>query len=278
MRWARLARDDVIESWRDRSLWALLVLFVLVGALSGWLLGESAKSGLTGDLTFPLLIILLMGVLVPLVGVGITYDSVVGKRAVGSLHLLLGLPYLRRDVAFGTYVGRWVLTMVGVLVGVAVSGLVAALIAGGRAMPDPLDLLIALGLVALLAVAFVGIGLAFSMVTRSSTIAATGAFLSVVAFVFLWASVLVQSLVFLANQLGIAGSDPWWPTLLNAINPYHAYQALAATQFIDVGGMGTVLTSGETLYQTPIFAAGVIVFWAVVIPGLSYLSFQKADL
>jgi ABC-2 type transport system permease protein len=277
MRWLRLARTDVADARRNRTLYVVLGLFVLTGALGGYILGRLATLGFPGSLTFPVLVLQAMSVLVPLVALSITYDAVVDKRADGTLALLLGLPYLRRDVALGTYVGRFVITALGTVVGVATIAVVGVVVAGEAALAGAGQLGFALALVFALVAVFTGIGLALSLSTRSSTLAVGGAFLVLVAFVFLWGA-LLQLLVFVVNGFTFSGPQPEWVPFLHALNPVNAFKALASTRFLGFEGIGGLLTSGATFYQTELFASVVMAGWAVLVPLAGFLRFQRSDL
>jgi ABC-2 type transport system permease protein len=278
MRWLRLARDDVAEARRDRSLYAIGLMFAILGALAGWVLGEITKSGAPSPLGFSLVALQLFAVLVPVEAVMASYDSIVDRRSLGSLHLLLGLPYLRRDVFLGSYAGRVVLSLVATVVAVAAMAVVGALLGGADALTDPVSIGLVVALTATLAVVFTGIGLAFSMVTRSSNLAGIGSFLVLVLLVFLW-GVFVNLLVFLATRLGVETSmDAAWVTFVHSLNPHNAFKALASTRFAGFEEIGALLTAGGAFYQTALFAALVLSGWAVVVPGLAYLRFRGADL
>lgn len=270
----RIAREDLREAWRDRTLLALTVLFGLVGLLGGYILAEIAGVGLGQGEAFAVLVLQLMSVLLPLVAVGITYDSIVGRRANGSLKLLLGLPYLRGDVLLGTYIGRAIVVTIIALVAslaMALGGLVFG--AGTPAVGVSLQAIV---LVVILGVTFTGLGLAISGATESTTLAALLAFLLTVALVFMWGLV-ITGLVWIVNGFTIQGAEPAWATFLQAINPANAYKALASLFVPSFEGMAT-LTNGETFYQTSAFAGLVLLVWVTVVPLAGYLRFRGADL
>ncbi|MEF8775552.1 MAG: ABC transporter permease subunit [Haloarculaceae archaeon] len=271
-RWLRVAVNDVREARRDRTLLALGVLYVLVGILGGYLLSQVSGFAEPG-VSYAVLTLQLLGVLVPLTAVGITYGTVVGRRADGSMKLLLGLPYLRWDVVLGWYVGRLVVVTIVALVGfasIAVAGLVF-----GVALPEPVLVLQAVALVLAVGTALTGMALAISASTRSTTIAATATFLLAVALLFLW-GVLGTALVFIVNGLSV-GQEPAWATFLQAINPVNSFKALASMIVPTFDGLAR-LVSGETVYQTPAFAVVVLAVWSTVVPLLGYLRFRAVDI
>ncbi len=272
-RWLRVARNDVLEARRDRTLLALGVLFVLLGILAGYLLGEVSGFAEPGA-AFAFLFLQLMGIFVPLTAVGIAYESVVGKRVDGSLKLLLGMPYLRGDLVLGTYVGRalvtWALTVVAFVTILAASVVFGAGVPGGAV---PLQ---ALALTLALAVVFTGIAVTVSSATPSTTRAAMVAFLVTIVMVFLWGA-LVTGLVWLVNGFSAVTAEPAWAEFLQAINPANSYKALASTFAPSFEGMGG-LVDGSAVYRTRWFAMAVMAAWALLAPLLGYLRFRDADL
>jgi ABC-type transport system involved in multi-copper enzyme maturation permease subunit len=273
-RWLRIARNDVQEARRDRTLLGIGVLFVLVGILMGYLLSQI--SGFTdAETTVSVLFLQLMGVLVPLTAVGVTYERVVGRRVDGSLKLILGMPYLRRDVVLGSYVGRTVVT-----VAVTIVGFVALLIAGvlfGAGVPSGLLPVQALALTVALGIVFTGIALTVSCATSTTTRASMVTFLVTVVMLFLW-GLLVTGLIWIVNGFqGMAGPEPAWATFLQTVNPVNAFKAIASTMVPTFDGPAR-LVSGETVYQSLPWAVGIMAFWAVVVPILGYLRFRAADL
>ncbi|MFB6217602.1 MAG: ABC transporter permease subunit, partial [Halobacteriaceae archaeon] len=119
MTWDVVARKEFRDAVRSRWLWALTVVFVLFTAGAALLFalvsgggGQQAQGltslGLLGFLLSP------AGLLVPIIGLVVSYKAVAGERDSGSLKLLLGLPHSRLDVLLGKVVGR------GAVVGVAV--------------------------------------------------------------------------------------------------------------------------------------------------------------
>lgn len=272
-RWLRLARNDVREARRDRTLLGIGILFVLVGVLMGYLLGELSGFADPGT-AFAVLFLQLMGVLVPLTAVGITYERIVGSRADGSLKLVLGMPYRRRDVVLGAYVGRAVVTVLVTVVGF-VTVLLASLAfgAGVPTGPRPAQALL---LTAVLGVVFTGLSVTVSSATASTTRAAMLAFLVTVVMLFLWGA-LVTGLVWLVNGFQAVGTEPAWATLLQAVNPANAFKALASTMVPTFEGVAG-LVSGESVYQTTAFPVAVMAAWGLLAPVLGYLRFQDADL
>lgn len=268
-----LAATDVRDGLRERTLYAVVGVFVLLGGGIGYLYGNSPGQAASGiGLAAPLVFLYL--VFLPLTALSITYESVVGKRADGSLKLLLGLPYSRADVVAGTYLGRYAVVLAAALAGLVAAHLVAL------AMGAPVDVALGaglFGLLTLLALAFVGLAIGLSTVTRSTTRAAAGAFgLFLLAF-GLW-DLLVQALVYVASGFRGPGSTPEWANVVANLNPLTAYRNAVAGVFPRLAD--NVLSGGgaSAFYEEPGFAVLVLVAWGVLVPLGGYLRFRGADL
>jgi len=272
-RWLRIARNEVGEVRRDRTLLALVALFTLLGVLLGYLLAQGVGFAEPGT-TYAVLVLQLLGILVPLVAVGITYERLVGRRVDGSLKLLLGLPYLRWDVLLGSYVGRAVVT-IAVTVVAFISILLSSVVFGAGVPTGPLPVQAFLLIVAL-GVVFTGIGITASSVTSTTSRAAMLTFLVTVVMLFLWGPA-VTGLVWIVNGFQFAAAEPAWATFLQTLNPVNAFKGLASMLVPTFEGVAG-LVGGETAYQTPAWAVGVLATWAVVVPLLGYRRFRSADL
>lgn len=272
-RWLRIASNDVQEARRDRTLLALGAVFVVLGIVLGYLLAQGTGFADPGT-TYGVLVLQLFGVLVPLTAVGITYERVVGRRADGSLKLLLGLPYLRADVVLGSYVGRAVLTTT--ITVVAAVTVLAASVAFGAAVPTGTVPLAALALTLVLGIVFTGLALTVSCVTTTTSRAAMLTFLATVVMLFLWGP-LVTGLVWLVNGFQFAAGEPAWATFLQTLNPVNAFKTLASMVVPTFEGVSR-LVDGQTVYRTPGFAMAVLAAWSLLVPLLGYLRFRDADL
>jgi ABC-2 type transport system permease protein len=113
--------------------------------------------------------------LVSVLGLMVAYASIVGERSSGSLKLLLGLPYSRRDVVLGKLVGRAAVFVAATVAAFAVGFLV--LLTYG--VVAPIDYLFLVALTVLLGVAYVSVAIAVSASIRTrsrATAAAVGVF------------------------------------------------------------------------------------------------------
>jgi ABC-2 type transport system permease protein len=259
-RWTRLARKNVGDARRSWSLHGTVGLFVLVGGLMGYFSGN-VPGGAAVSLTAGL-----MSVLVPVVALGLTYESVVGPRTDGSLQFLLALPYGRRDVVAGTYAGRVAVLGAGVVAGYLTFG-IAALLTGGSVQPA--TFLAVASAVLVLGVAFVAIGVGVSAGVRSTTAAGGLGFVAFVLAFGVWGS--LPGLIATALNGFSPAPPPDWAPLFRTLNPVASFRILLAS-VADVGGAGSGVLDSLPL------AAAVLAGWATLAPIAGYLRLRGEDL
>ena len=112
-----------------RNSWIVALTLALAGfALSLTLLG-SAPGGSVGASPLLVTVVSLSSLtifLLPLIGLMLSYDSVVGEVERGTLLLLLSYPVARWQVMFGKFLGHMSILAFATLVGYGVAGGVAA--------------------------------------------------------------------------------------------------------------------------------------------------------
>ena len=264
-----VARKDLMDAVRGRQAHLLVALFGLFGAFLGYTADRSVGPNLPSLLVF----------LVPLVGVAFTQHAVVGKRESGELAVLLGLPFSRRDVVLGTYLGRVGLVAVAVLSAYA-SAVIVGLLSG--ASPD----VGAVGSGALVLVTVgtisVSVALAISMVVRSNTTASALAFVGYLGLVLpVWQSI-PDAVLYVTNGFESPGQPPEWATVFEQLAPFVGLRNAVTPVAGDlVGELGVV--SGDVppdppVYMQPWFGAVVLVAWVLVPAVLGYRRFQREDL
>jgi len=163
---------------------AVAVIFVAVTA-GGVVLG-SAFGIESGAVVAIILQVLLggMSVFIPLIAIGIAYQSIAGERESGSLKLLLSLPNSRLDVVVGKFLGRLGVLSVAVVIGFVSMLLATAVTFDGDIQAD--IILTFMLAVLLLTVVFVGIAVSVSAFSESTFSAAIGGFGLFVVFQFAW--------------------------------------------------------------------------------------------
>lgn len=277
---ATVARKDLEDAARAKTLWALVVVFSLFIGAAAWFFADvqSASGAVAGDallvsLTTPTSIFL------PIIGIMVGYKAIVGERTSGTIKLLLSLPNTRREVIAGKFVGRTAVVTIAVVAGSLVGGVVFAVFATSFPVVEYLLFLL---LTAVLGAVFVAIGIGFSSSTKSDTIAIVGAIALVLLFTFLW-NVFTFVLSLLLNEVTELSNETIFDVLgfTNAINPSGAYSVVindllseGAQQAAASQAMGA--TTG--FYAETWFAALVLLAWLVVPLTLGYWRFENAEL
>jgi ABC-2 type transport system permease protein len=306
MSWQAVAQKDFEDAIRSRWLWGLSAFFLLFfggttalfyvyvagpDANSDSLFGLFASGFLsfsyTGFLAFALAFIALIT----------SYGAIVDERESGTLKLLLSLPHDRRDVVAGKIAGRSAVVVIPALVGFLIA-LVALLATGTRIVPGHFFPQVAL--TALLAVAFVSIGVGVSASADSGRQATLGTLGLYFLFALLWSFVargFPQLLTEVAKRL--PGLEPLSGALtvklrlfVKYLNPLRAYETLVAEVYFGdpvqarlvKEGLFTqmqaqqVLQDGLPVYLTGPFIFAVLLAWIVVPPVLGYWGFRDQDL
>lgn len=273
MTWRLLARKDFADARRLYHLHT--VVLVLVILLAGAVHVSTQPPGGTDPGSVSLPLAMLSWFIVPVLAVAFVQGVIVGMRSRGDLKLLMGMPFSRRDVVLGSFLGRSAMVAVSLLAGFAVAVLVA-LVKG--APMDPAAILVTLGAATLLGTAFVAIAIAISASvsteTRSSALAIGAFFL----FVFeIWGQ-LPAVVQYVLNGFRWATSTPEWARLFANLSPVAAYRNVVASALPEVGGMIGQVPSQLPFYRTPAFALLVLGLWVVVPLVLGYRRFDGTDL
>jgi ABC-2 type transport system permease protein len=226
-----------------------------------------------------------------------SYGAVVDERESGTLKLLLSLPHSRRDVVAGKIAGRSAVVVIPALVGFLIA-LLALLATGTRIVPGHFFPQIAL--TALLAVAFVSIGVGVSASAGSGRQATLGTLGLYFLFALLW-SFVARGFPQLLSEVAkrVPGVEPLagplsikLRLLVKYLNPLRVYETLVAEVyfgdpvqarlvkegFFTQAQAQPVLQESLPLYLTAPFLFAVLLAWIVVPPVLGYWSFRDQDL
>ncbi len=178
---ALFVREDVRDTVRERQLQLLVAIFALLGLLVTYAADQSASatSG-SGPELIPA-VLPLFALLVPLLVLGFFASALVEKRTTGSLKILLGLPFSRRTVVVGTFLGRSLVVCAALFASLFASAALAVIL--GVTVDADRFTTVALVL-ALLAVTFTAIAVGISAVVRTTTRATVAAFGAFVLFFF----------------------------------------------------------------------------------------------
>ena len=246
-----VARLDFAEVRRSRWLPFAGAVFALLGAAFVWVgMKESSLLGFTGGGRALLSLSHALVLLLPLLALAATAQTVNRAREDGTLELLFGGPLRRWPYLLALALTRWLALLVPLavlLVGLAAVGGLAF----GQAVPW-MYLLRATGIAAALLLSFVGVGLAISTLVRSQARA-------MLVVLMVWATcvaLLDFGLLALLLRLRLA---PEAVFVLGAVNPVQAARlallAGAEPELSVLGPVGHFLST--RLGPGPLLALGI---------------------
>jgi ABC-2 type transport system permease protein len=275
--WTVVARKEFEDTVRSRWLIALSVLFALLVGAAVYVTslvfgGSDAVLSSTEVLrAFPIKDGIVT-TFVPLVSLVVAYNAVVGERESGSLKLLLALPHSRADVVVGKVAGRGAAIAVAVVAGFLVPAVV--FLASSTFAFEAVAYVQYVALVALLAVAFVSVGVGVSAAVSSDRLAIAAAVGVYLVFVALLGA--------LQGSLGLFATFVGWPEwmpltvqqttrTLTLINPTGAFKIVTNRS------LGTGLFGGQEV-RLQISGLLMLLAWVAVPPLLGLVRFEEADL
>jgi ABC-2 type transport system permease protein len=269
MRVREMLRFDLRDAVLSYHLHAVVVIFGVIGAFMGYVSGSEPELG-------PLFLLTFLG---PLVAIAFTQHTIAGRRESHELSVLLGLPFSRKDVVLGTFLGRSALLGVAVVVTYITTGIVAVV---RRTSIDPVVFFGGLILSATICLIFVGIALGVSSAVRSSTAASIGGFVAYLLFTFQLWSILPDAILYLVNGFGSPDSRPTWALVFEQLSPYAGlrnFSMVISERLADAIPLAArSVPEDPPLYMEPWFAAVVIIVWLVVPALVGYLQFERTDL
>jgi Cu-processing system permease protein len=256
-----IAWQEVRDGVRNRWIVAAALLLV-VFALSITHLG-SAPVGDVGVSPLTVSIVSLSSLtvfLLPLLGLMLSYDTVVGENERGTLLLYLSYPLKRWQFLTGKFIGQCLIIAIAVLIGYGAAG--GLIIAGLESAPadEILAYITMMASSVLLGAAFIAIGYLISVVAGQRGTAA-GLALSVwLGFVLIYDALLLGIIV---GDVGGRIGDGLFNALLLA-NPTDAYRLLNLTYFDDVAqfaGITGIASAGNADLMQSLAS---IALWIVV--------------
>lgn len=269
MRVLQIARKDFMDTVRGRQLYFLGALFGIIGAGAGYV----ADDGVASILFFTMLF------LVPLVGLLFTQHSIAGKRSSHEMVTLLGLPFSRRVVVAGTYLGRVFILLTTLTV------LYSAAVLAGITTGTSFDVSPLVGgfiMLTLLGAMFISIALGVSTSTESTTVASVASFLVYLVFVFQLWSQIPTVILYVLNGMEFPQTQPTWAELFVQLSPFAALRNGVAPMFDELAG-SILLAGGEVPADPPLFMEQwfgllVLLAWLVLPVLVGYLRFRRSDL
>ncbi len=268
MSWLVVARQEAWLTATARSVRLLAGLLVLVCAIGGYVFpvfdpGPHTTAHFGGYVSGWL------GTLVPLIGLVVGYNAVVGERRSGALVLSLSLPHRRRDVVLGKLVGRLVPVVAAIVAGGLLAG---ALVVYPFGEFTVVAYVAFVGATVALGVVYTALGVAISTLVATKTRATVAAFGIYVLFVGVWTE-LEGAIEFALASIGLDQEGiPASVELLLALEPTTAYDRIVAGAIDPAGSVGDAWYLGEWV------ALALLVLWATVPLGIAYRRFAGVDL
>ncbi|WP_254831959.1 ABC transporter permease subunit [Haloglomus salinum] len=210
---------------------------------------------------------------VPLFGLMVAYDTIVGERESGSIRLLLGLPNSRLEAVLGKFLGRTSVVAAAVLAGYAVAGAIA--LATYDSFDTAVFTLFTL-LTLVYGAVYVAIATGFSAGMRSRL----GAFVGAGGLYFLF--IIGWDIGLLLLQLAIYGQDipeaglPDWFSFIGMLNPSTAFMHAART-VIPAYREITFYPEASAAYAQGWVGFPILAVWIVLPLAFGYLRFQRFE-
>ena len=219
-------RDGLRNRWVLGSillLGALALLLALLGSTPGGTVKASPLSVSVVNLAS------LSVYLLPLLGLLLAFDALIGEHERGTLLLLLTYPVRRWQIVLGKLIGHSMILALALLIGYGGTGLLLAGLYGAQST-DGSAYLRLLGSSLLLGMVFLGLGYLLSILVRERATAVAGAMGLWLGLVVLYDMALLGALI--VDQGRLLGTHLVQNLLL--INPTDAYRLfnLAATESV----------------------------------------------
>ena len=271
---AAIAGREVLAGIRNRwMLAASLLLGVL--ALTLAFVG-SAPGGAVAASPLAITVVSLSSLsvfLVPLIGLLVSYDTLVGEIERGTMPLLMTHPVTRWRIVLGKFAGQVAILAVATVVGFGVAALVTGLGQGGDAEAwGAFGVMV--GASILLGAAFIALGTLFSAVVAERGTAAGVSAAAWLVFVVLFDLALLAILV--ADERQVVSGELFRILLL--LNPTDVYRMLTLSGSETVGALsGMAGVSAEAAFGHALLLP-VMVLWVAVPLGLAGLLFGRKEL
>ena len=211
--------------------------------------------------------------LVPLIGLLVSYDTLVGEVERGTMPLLMTYPVTRWRIVLGKFAGQVAILAIATVIGFGVAALITGLGEGGDAEAWRAFGVMVGGSI-LLGAAFIALGTLFSAVVAERGTAAGASAAAWLVFVVLFDMALLAILV--ADEGQVVSGDLFRVLLL--LNPTDVYRMLTLSGSETVGALsGMAGVSAEAAFGHALLLP-VMVLWIAVPLGLAGLLFGRKEL
>ena len=271
---AAIAGREVLAGIRNRwMLAASLLLGVLALTLS---FVGSTPAGPVAASRLAITVVSLSSLsifLVPLIGLLVSYDALVGEIERGTMPLLMTYPVTRWRIVLGKFAGQVAILAIATVIGFGVAALITGLGEGGDAEAWRAFGVMVGGSI-LLGAAFIALGTLFSAVVAERGTAAGVSVAAWLVFVVLFDMALLAILV--ADEGQVVSGDLFRVLLL--LNPTDVYRMLTLSGSETVGALsGMAGVSAEAAFGHALLLP-VMVLWIAAPLALAGLLFGRKEL
>ena len=211
--------------------------------------------------------------LVPLIGLLVSYDTLVGEVERGTMPLLMTYPVTRWRIVLGKFAGQVAILAIATVIGFGVAALITGLGEGGNAEAWRAFGVMVGGSI-LLGAAFIALGTLFSAVVAERGTAAGASAAAWLVFVVLFDMALLAILV--ADEGQVVSGDLFRVLLL--LNPTDVYRMLTLSGSETVGALsGMAGVSAEAAFGHALLLP-VMVLWIAAPLALAGLLFGRKEL
>ena len=211
--------------------------------------------------------------LVPLIGLLVSYDTLVGEVERGTMPLLMTYPVTRWRIVLGKFAGQVTILAIATVIGFGVAALITGLGEGGDAEAWRAFGVMVGGSI-LLGAAFIALGTLFSAVVAERGTAAGASAAAWLVFVVLFDMALLAILV--ADEGQVVSGDLFRVLLL--LNPTDVYRMLTLSGSETVGALsGMAGVSAEAAFGHALLLP-VMVLWIAAPLALAGLLFGRKEL
>ena len=211
--------------------------------------------------------------LVPLIGLLVSYDALVGEIERGTMPLLMTYPVTRWRIVLGKFAGQVAILAIATVIGFGVAALITGLGEGGDAEAWRAFGVMVGGSI-LLGAAFIALGTLFSAVVAERGTAAGVSAAAWLVFVVLFDMALLAVLV--ADEGQVVSGDLFRVLLL--LNPTDVYRMLTLSGSETVGALsGMAGVSAEAAFGHALLLP-VMVLWIAAPLALAGLLFGRKEL
>lgn len=272
MNWHAIARNDLRSALNERGAWALFAGFIL--GFSGLaallvLLGNPEFEGYLSTLAGG------VGLLVPLAGIVLGYEAVIGERESGTAVLTLSMPHSRAGMIIGKLVGRTVL-LTSVIAGAAL--ITSAVILLTYPSFSLTRYVVFMLLAGVYGTVFLWVSAALSMALTTSRRVIAAAFGTYIGLTLVWNPVISLTETILFRGRPTPSREPEsWVTFLTFIGPDTSFSYLLS-QALDIGTVPAAVADSSATFIIPSVAVLALAAWAILPVIAGYVSFRRSDL